>query len=914
MNGEAKADHPCTVALDLLPGGVSVRLTLSRSLGVTVASIGTVSLVGWWLHAPLLTTVMVGLVSMKPNAALGFVLTGTALAFAPWSTRRTTFAARICASISLVLASLTLFEYIAGVDLGIDNVLIAGLGYEPPPVRMSLVAAGTFVIASTAVLLLSHSSRLTPLLHDISATASVIVTIIGTLGFIGYAIDVDVLYSWSTYGTMAIHTAAAFCLLGSGLWLTRIRWRGLQAEEVRIARRATALIGLASGAIGIAALSATENSLKAILGQGLESTLHARAAQIRTSLGLRASGVSAIASRQDLLRWMRMFARDPTRSDLRDAIRAEIRSHWTEDVTSIVLIDATGSESVRYGRTLDRQPQALQATADIDTTLTWREGIHVRHQVPLSDAEGRLGTLIVEQYMPEATRGLLGLEEAFGKSSHLLLCDRQPRGFNCFHTGVRTPAVLLSEADPLASLAQRAMDGQLGVATNVGAQRRLTVGYAPIAPFDLVALLSVESAEIYRPLGRQFQWVLALVVAIAGAGYFLVRAWVRPLAVSLDQRVQMRTAELAGSNARLALSEQRFRTVFEAAPVAMVVADANGQISLMNAATEKLFGYSRDELLGQPIEILLPHRLRPKHESLYRGFMRKPFPRQMGRGQDLHGLRKDGSQFAIEIGLSPVQTDAGTGALATIVDLSERLRQSAALREANSALKRSNLELERFAYVASHDLQTPMRTIASFAELLNSNYAEQLDAEARDWLRRIIGATHQLQRLIRDLLEYSRIGADVQPLEPVSFQEVFTQVLELLDGMIRASGALVTCGELPTVMGHRSQLIELLLNLIENAIKYRGPEPPRVYVGAKRVGREWQFSVTDNGIGIAARYHERIFEIFTRLHGPHEFPGTGIGLATCRRIVHRHGGRIWVDSEVGEGSVFRFTIPEYGDE
>jgi chemotaxis family two-component system sensor kinase Cph1 len=216
--------------------------------------------------------------------------------------------------------------------------------------------------------------------------------------------------------------------------------------------------------------------------------------------------------------------------------------------------------------------------------------------------------------------------------------------------------------------------------------------------------------------------------------------------------------------------------------------------------------------------------------------------------------------------------------------------------------------------VASHDLQTPMRTIASFAELLHSNYAEQLDVEARDWLRRIMDATHQLQQLIRDLLEYSRIGADVQPLEPVSFQEVFTQVLELLDGMIRASGALVTCGELPTVMGHRSQLIELLLNLIENAIKYRGPDPPRVYVGAKRVGGEWQFSVTDNGIGIAARYHERIFEIFTRLHGPHEFPGTGIGLATCRRIVHRHGGRIWVDSEEGEGSVFRFTIPEYGDE
>lgn len=914
MSAGASADHSPSVALERASGLIDAQLLLPRALGVAVAALGCAVLLGWWLHMPIVTTVLPGFESMKANPALGFVLCGTALALAPWSTPRTALIARVCASITLAMASLTLLEYINGIDLGIDNLLLAGLGYEPPPVRMSLVAAVGLLIASVALLLLPPFSRGRPLLYDVAAVASVIVAAIGTLGLIGYAVHIDVLYSWAAYGTMALHTTAGFALLGVGSWLARTRWRAVPAEEVRIARRATALIGLASGVIGIAALSATEASLKNTLGTGLESTLHARAAQIRTSLRLRASHASALAERPDLLRWMRLQAANPTRGDLRDALRAEIQRHAMEDVTSIVLIDGAGNEVARFGRAMQRRSSALHATAPITTTLVWLEGIHVRHELPLSDGEGRLGTLLMEQYMPEATRGLLGLEEAFGKSSRLKLCDREPRGFRCLHTNVMPPAVTLSDVEPMARLAQRAFEGQLGVASSVDAQSRLIVGYAPIEPFGLVALLSVEAAEIYRPLGRQLEGVLALVATISIAGYFLVRAWVRPLAASLDQRVQVRTAQLAGSNARLALSEQRFRTVFESAPVAMVVVDANGKITLVNAAAERLFRYARDELLGQPVEVLVPRNLRLGHAPLCREFMRKACSRQMGKGRELHGVRKDGSEFVVEIGLSPVQTDDGATVLATIVDLSERLRQSAALREANAALKRSNLELERFAYVASHDLQTPMRSVASFAELLNSHYAHKLDTEAGDWLRRIIDSIHQQQRLIRDLLEYSRIGANVEPLEPVSFRDVFAHVMELLDGPIRAAGAQVTCGELPTVVGHRSQLTELLLNLLDNALKYHGSAPPRVHLAAKRVGRDWQFSVSDNGVGIAPRYHERIFEIFTRLHRHHEFPGAGIGLAACRRIVHRHGGRIWVESEVGQGSVFYFTIPELSDE
>jgi light-regulated signal transduction histidine kinase (bacteriophytochrome) len=203
-----------------------------------------------------------------------------------------------------------------------------------------------------------------------------------------------------------------------------------------------------------------------------------------------------------------------------------------------------------------------------------------------------------------------------------------------------------------------------------------------------------------------------------------------------------------------------------------------------------------------------------------------------------------------------------------------------------------------------------MRSIASFVELLQSTYADKLDAQANDWIRRTHESIRHLQTLIRDLLEYSRVDAQAHPFERVSVREVFERAVTLLDASVRESGAEVTCGELPEVMGERLQLVQLLQNLIGNGLKYRGKNSPRIHVSAKRKGGEWIFAVQDNGIGIAPKHHERIFEIFQRLHDQKEYPGTGIGLAVCRRVVHRHGGRIWVESEPGKGSVFYFTIAE----
>jgi light-regulated signal transduction histidine kinase (bacteriophytochrome) len=225
-------------------------------------------------------------------------------------------------------------------------------------------------------------------------------------------------------------------------------------------------------------------------------------------------------------------------------------------------------------------------------------------------------------------------------------------------------------------------------------------------------------------------------------------------------------------------------------------------------------------------------------------------------------------------------------------------------------LEQSNLELKQFAYIASHDLQSPLRSISGFVQLLQMEYEEKLDEQARDWIRRTVQSIAQMQTLIRDLLSYSRVDARSRPFTQIRFLDVVNDALTLLESSIHDAGGQVTWDHLPDIMGDRSQLVQLIQNLIGNGLAYHGDEPPHIHISAERSGEEWIFSVRDNGIGIEPQYFERIFEIFKRLHDQKDYPGTGIGLAVCRRVVNRHGGKIWVKSESGHGSTFHFTIPE----
>ena len=260
----------------------------------------------------------------------------------------------------------------------------------------------------------------------------------------------------------------------------------------------------------------------------------------------------------------------------------------------------------------------------------------------------------------------------------------------------------------------------------------------------------------------------------------------------------------------------------------------------------------------------------------------------------------------------PIYNDQGQAVsyIGIVMDITERKRAEHELSKTILDLERSNKELEQFAYVASHDLQEPLRMVASYTQLLAERYGEQLDDKAKKFIEYAVDGAVRMQRLILDLLTLSRVTTRGSKIQLVDSNVALGMAIASLGESIRESNALVTNDELPQVMADQTQLAQVFQNLISNAIKFRDANPPLIHISARADGPNWLFSVKDNGIGIDPQYKDRIFEIFQRLHTREEYPGTGIGLALCQRIVNRHGGEIWLDSNPGEGSTFYFTIPK----
>jgi len=351
--------------------------------------------------------------------------------------------------------------------------------------------------------------------------------------------------------------------------------------------------------------------------------------------------------------------------------------------------------------------------------------------------------------------------------------------------------------------------------------------------------------------------------------------------------------------------EGRYRGLLEAAPDAMVVVNQGGDIVLLNVQAEKQFGYHRDELVGQKVKNIIPRGFAERLIADGTRTAAEALAQQIGTGIELNGLRKDGSEFPIEIMLSPLESTEGILVTAAIRDITTRKKTDAHVLELN----RSNEELGQFAYVASHDLQEPLRMVASFTELLARRYKGKLDSDADEFIGFAVDGARRMQRLIQDLLAYSRVATKGNDLVHTSSEEALRRALLNLRAAIEESGALVTHDPLPTVMADERQLIQVFQNLIGNAIKYQNPGVPRMHISAARnADKKWTFSVKDNGLGIDPQYFEKIFVIFQRLHKRDEFSGTGIGLAICKRIVERHGGTISVESQLGHGSTFSFAL------
>jgi PAS domain S-box-containing protein len=438
-----------------------------------------------------------------------------------------------------------------------------------------------------------------------------------------------------------------------------------------------------------------------------------------------------------------------------------------------------------------------------------------------------------------------------------------------------------------------------------------------------IDMLFITPGHLAHGLGEFIRLATFLIVSVLTSSLNATRknaeTALRRTSESLEVHVKERTYELIQLNEQLRESEERFRELFEDAPVPYHEIDREGIIRRVNRAECALLGYSPSEMLGHHVwDFVIEEAQATSREQVLRKLSGAkelmPFIREF--------LRSDGTRLIFEIHEKAIRDSSGAvaGLRSALLDVTEKIQAEEAIRNLNvelerrvmertSELQRSNDDLQQFAYVASHDLQEPLRMVSSYSSLLAQRYKDTLDEDAREYVHYLVDGANRMSALIRDLLAFSRAGApEVSGFRPVKMSEVLEWSMLNVQLAIEESGARVTSDPLPSVSGDSIRLVQLMQNLIANAIKYRSEKTPEIHISCEGGETESTFCVSDNGIGFDVSHAERIFGVFKRLHG-RKYPGTGIGLAICRRIVDGHGGRIWAASEDGKGARFYFTLP-----
>lgn len=379
-----------------------------------------------------------------------------------------------------------------------------------------------------------------------------------------------------------------------------------------------------------------------------------------------------------------------------------------------------------------------------------------------------------------------------------------------------------------------------------------------------------------------------------------------------DQQEIIGFSVIAKDISNTKLEEERFRMAVEAAPNAMIMVNQEGNIVLINSEAESMFGYAKEELVGQSISQLVPPSLRSLHHLYMQNYFEAPDRRDMGRGSnDLQGQRKDGELFPIEVGLTPITVDKENYIISSIIDISERLQQQRALKNLNVELRRKNQEMEQFIYAVSHDLKAPLVTIAGFANRLKNAEDLQLHDDHRHKLDRILANVRSMESLLQDLLHLSRIIKRDLEKAPVDTNATLQHVLDSLEGDIKKSGAVIQVeGTLPQLYAQESLLFQCIQNVISNALKYCKPDvSPVITISAASETGHSGVCIRDNGIGIAEHHQERIFHVFERLN-PESAEGSGVGLSIVKTIMEKHSGKIVLESTVGQGTSFIMLFPD----
>ena len=575
---------------------------------------------------------------------------------------------------------------------------------------------------------------------------------------------------------------------------------------------------------------------------------------------------------------------------------------------SFKLFERSGVLSSAYLDLLTVHKAALAISKEIDLDKL----IQTMIKIVIESAGAHYGFLVLEQngqWFIKAETYLVekGIEVKSGLNN-LIETERDENSqlpLSIMNSVIRTQTeVILSDAT---------QDRRFGNDAYVLAQKPKSVFCMPLVfqgkMMGLIYLENNYSSDVFSPQRQEILALLGIQISISLEN---ARLYTSQKEIIFNQRQTL--AELEAREKDLGESREQFRVVVESVPYALLMVNEEGQILLVNIQSERCFGYNREELLGQKIELLVPKDFKERYIEYRRAFIAAPEPRAMGERSDLRAVRKDGGEFPVEISLVPMRTHEGLMILVSVSDITEHKKIEEQIKKHMVDLARSNAELEQFAYVASHDLRSPLKAIINWIQMLGHLVPKPRTVELDQAIEFIESNAEKATNLIDDLMEMARINVLSAPLSHIDLNEVVRAVLSSLEEEIQRTQAKVSFDRLPTVDGIYSYLQSVFKNLIQNALTYQDKSRRvEIEIGFKDRIYFYEFFVKDNGIGIAPNDCSSIFQMFTRLYNEKEYSaGSGIGLALSKKIVELFGGRIWVSSVPGEGSTFFFTYPKKG--